>query len=106
MALSHNKAINRTQKDAPVTLNVSHIGDKMKTYGNWRKIKSPCIHCDAQLESRPVYGGVSFVISGAEPMEYRHVDCGCKNPAVHSCWNKYNEWLTSGSSGQAADSRR
>ena len=67
-------------------------GKEMKTYGEWRKVKSLCVNCDSPLESRPIYSEVPFYMSGAEPMEYRHVGRGCKNPDVYSCWGKYKEW--------------
>jgi len=60
----------------------------MKICGEWRKIKSLCKHCDAPIEARPVWGLVPLVINGAEPMEYRHAEYGCKNPEVYNCWNK------------------
>ena len=65
----------------------------MVTYGEWRAIKSLCINCDYGLEARPVFG-YGPIISGAEPMEYRHSgeNGGCNRPQVYSCWNKLKEW--------------
>ena len=76
----------------------------MRIYGEWRKIDSLCVICAVPLESRPVWGVQHIVINGSEPMEYRHVEPhSCKNPEVYSCWNKYQEWLTSRSSGPQKD---
>lgn len=65
----------------------------MRSYGEWRRVKSSCINCVAPIDSRPIFG-FSICIHGIEPMDYRHREGagGCTKPLVYSGWNKYREW--------------
>jgi hypothetical protein len=39
---------------------------------DWKLVGIYCDHCGKELECKPVYEGLSIVILGFEPMQYRH----------------------------------
>lgn len=62
----------------------------------WRLLKrTVCLNCNEPVYGRPNFKGYPIVVSGCEPMEFKHVgdDCSCGDPKVYSIWSKYHEWL-------------
>lgn len=41
---------------------------------DWRNVGSLCEHCGEPIEQRPVNTQGLFIVSGFEPMEYRHFE--------------------------------
>lgn len=68
----------------------------------WRDIQRGCTHCGGALEARPAPSAAAFVITGAEPMEFRHLATGEKQCTVrfeakpYSKWGNYKEWQRAG----------
>ena len=64
----------------------------------WKPLSALCQHCLGELEGRPSYIPGAMVMTGCEPMEYRHAathraECFTRHEAApYTNWGQYKEY--------------